>query len=78
MASNDDRDERARANGEPPRTGSSPDPVLFGPDPFADLPGGHPEDTDEEALPTRPTWPVVVLIVLVVVAIVGALGVWIR
>lgn len=75
----DDRDAPPRADRPPPsRTGSSPDPVLFGPDPFADLPGGSDGTGEsEEELPTRPTWPVVVTILLLVAAIVGVLGIWI-
>jgi hypothetical protein len=52
------------------------DPVLFGPDPFAQLPGGPPTEDDEVEIP-RPRWPVIVGILIVVVVLVGALGIWV-
>jgi hypothetical protein len=55
------------------------DPVLFGPDPFDQIPGRPPVDetADEGELP-RPRWPVIVGILIVVVVLVGAAGIWIR
>lgn len=54
------------------------DPVLFGPDPFDQLPSQPPVDgeADEVELP-RPRWPVIVGILIVVVVLVGAVGIWV-
>jgi hypothetical protein len=55
------------------------DPVLFGPDPFAEQPGwSPPEDSpaNDETLP-RPKWPVIVGILVVVVVLVGVVGIWV-
>jgi hypothetical protein len=59
------------------------DPVLFGPDPFAEQPGwSPPEDAaadsagDEQELP-RPKWPTIVGILVVVVVLVGVVGIWV-
>lgn len=62
-----------------PRRGSSPDPVLFGPDPFDEQPGWRPPagDTDDTDGPPRPRWPVIVLILVVVVVVVAAMGIWV-
>jgi len=62
------------------RTGSSPDPVLFGPDPFAEQPGWQPPpdaDDDERGALPRPRWPVVVTIMLIVIVLVGAMATWV-
>lgn len=53
------------------------DPVVFGPDPFAQLEGRPPIEDDEGELP-RPRWPVIVGILIVVVVLVGAAGIWVR
>lgn len=57
----------------PPR-GSTPDPVLFGTDPFPAPPGLGP---DEEPTYTRQRWPVVTAILILVVVLVGAVGIWV-
>ncbi|MPZ79131.1 MAG: hypothetical protein GEV28_01505 [Actinophytocola sp.] len=56
----------------------TPDPVLFGPDPFSQQPGWEPpaEDTEPSDLP-RPKWPVIATIVILVVILVGAMGIWV-
>ncbi|OLF06520.1 hypothetical protein BLA60_31645 [Actinophytocola xinjiangensis] len=54
----------------------TPDPVLFGTDPFA----GQPEsdwDDDEPTYGPRPRWPVIALIVIVVTMMVAAMGVYV-
>lgn len=54
----------------------TPDPVLFGTDPFA----GQPEqDWDEEApaYSPRPKWPVVVTILIMVMLLVVGMGLWV-
>jgi len=54
----------------------TPDPVLFGADPFA----GQPEadwDEDEPTYGPRPRWPVVVTIFIVVLMMVAAMGIWV-
>lgn len=61
-------------------SGSSPDPVVFGPDPFAQQPGWQapaPEDQDDASELPRPRWPVVVAILILVVVLVGAMGIWV-
>jgi hypothetical protein len=65
---------------DPKDTRGTPDPVLFGPDPFAGQPGWEPPpvDDDEAARLPRPKWPVIVGILILVVLLVGALGVWVR
>jgi hypothetical protein len=55
---------------------NTPDPVLFGSDPFA----GQPEpdwDTDEPTYSPRPRWPVVAVIFILVVFMVAAMGIWV-
>jgi hypothetical protein len=54
------------------------DPVVFGPDPFAQLEGRPPIEDDESELLPRPRWPVIVGILIVVVVLVGAAGIWVR
>jgi hypothetical protein len=71
----DARDERREAAAR-----ARQDPVLFGPDPFDQIPGRPPVEgaaEDEGELP-RPRWPVIVGILLVVVVLVGAVGIWVR
>lgn len=54
----------------------TPDPVLFGSDPFA----GQPEsgwDADEPTYRPRPKWPIVTLIFIVVLMMVAAMGIWV-
>ena len=58
----------------PPPQGRTPDPVLFGTDPFPEPPGLF---EDEEHVYTRPAWPKVTIILLLVIMLVGAGAVWI-
>jgi hypothetical protein len=55
---------------------NTPDPVLFGSDPFAGQ--LEPEwDSDEPTYSPRPRWPVVATILILVVLMVGAMGIWV-
>jgi hypothetical protein len=61
-----------------PERRTQDDPVLFGPDPFAEQPGwSPPDDAREDRELPRPRWPVVVGILIVVVVLVGAVGIWV-
>lgn len=59
----------------PPERQPPPDPVIFGPDPFADQP--PPDLGLEPTYYPRPRWPIVVAILLLVAGLVAALGLWV-
>ncbi|MCT2586305.1 hypothetical protein [Actinophytocola gossypii] len=58
----------------PPPGRRTPDPVLFGTDPFPEPPGLF---EDEEPTYRRPRWPMVVTILLIVMVLVGGMGIWV-
>lgn len=58
----------------PPPRRRTPDPVIFGTDPFPEPPGLF---DDEQPTYRRPRWPKITVILLLVVLLVGGMAVWI-